>query len=192
MVVGVGIESTSAADTEINVSASWFVCADARVEDINFSKIEDGKLYVTPVHQLAVKGKRLKAADIMDRDKGTEQILRTLGLRCDVKQYRAKLLKMMAFNPENNINQFIQESVLEPGKVNSLQELREQKAHFEQLRQEYKDVEEGKQKLEVVEQKTQEYEKTVRMLGIRELMLIYQDLQAKEEDRNQEQQQQEH
>ena len=192
LVVGVGIESTSAADTEINVSASWFVCADARVEDINFSKIEDGKLYVTPVHQLAVKGKRLKAADIMGRDKGTEQILRTLGLRCDVKQYRAKLLKMMAFNPENNINQFIQESVLEPGKVNSLQELREQKAHFEQLRQEYKDLEEGKQKLEVVEQKTQEYEKTVRMLGIRELMLIYQDLQAKEEYRNQEQQQQEH
>lgn len=191
LVVGVGIESTSIYEAEVNVGANWFICADARLEDINFSKIESGKLYVTPVRQLVAKGKRLKGAEIMGRDKGTEQILRTLGLRCEVKQYRAKLLKMMAFNPENNINQFIQESVLEPGKVNSLQELREQKAHFEQLRQAYKDLEDGKRKLEDIEQKTQEYEKTVRMLGIRELMLIYQGLQAKEEEKNQELLQQE-
>ena len=190
LVVGVGIESTSESDTGANVGANWFVCPNARLEDINFSKIEDRKFYVTPVRQLAVKGKKLKAAEILGRDKGTEQILRTLGLRCEVKQYRAKLLKMMAFNPENNIDQFIQESVLEPGKVNSLQELREQKAHFEQLRQAYKNLEDGKRQLENIEQKSQEYEKNYRMLGIRELMLLYQDIQAKEENKELVEQQQ--
>ena len=49
-----------------------------------------------------------------------------MGLRCDALKYRSKLLKMMAFHPENNIDQFIQECVLEPGKVESLKELREQ------------------------------------------------------------------
>lgn len=117
---------------------------------------------------------------------GTEQILRVLGLRCDTKKYRAKLLKMMAFNPENNIDQFIQECVLEPGKVDSLKELREQKDHFEKLRESYEELQDGKEKLEEIEQKTQDYEKKMRMLGIRELMLLYQELKGKQEEKEQE------
>ncbi len=69
----------------------------------------------------------------MGRDRGTEAVLRALGLRVDAVKYRTKLLKMMAFNPENNIDQFIQDCVLEPGKVQSLEELREQKRQFERL-----------------------------------------------------------
>ncbi len=182
LVVGVCIESASESD----VSSSWFVSRDTRMEEINFSKIEDQKLYVSPLRQLMIKGKKPKASDFMGRDKGTEQILRALGLRCDVKKYRAKLLKMMAFNPENNINQFIQECVLEPGKVDSLKELREQKDHFEKLRESYKELQDGKEKLEEIERKTQNYEKKIRMLGIRELMLLYQEVQGKEEEKEQE------
>lgn len=182
LVVGVCIESASESD----VSSSWFICRDTRMEEINFSKTEDRKLYVTPLRQLAVKGKKLKASDLMGKGKGTEQILRVLGLRCDTKKYRAKLLKMMAFNPENNIDQFIQECVLEPGKVDSLKELREQKDHFEKLRESYKELQDGKEKLEEIEQKTQDYEKKMRMLGIRELMLLYQELKGKQEEKEQE------
>lgn len=182
LVVGVCIESASESD----VSPSWFLCKDTRMEEISFSRTEDRKFYVTPSRQLTVKGKKLKSADFMGRDKGTEQLLRALGLRCEVKKYRAKLLKMMAFNPENNIDQFIQECVLEPGKVDSLKELREQKAHFEKLRESYRELQDGKEKLEEIEQKTQDYEKKLGMLGIRELMLLYQDLKEKQEAREKE------
>lgn len=182
LVVGVCLESAN----ESEVSSSWFICRDTRMEEISFCKTEDKKLYVSPLRQLMIKGKRLKASDFMGRDKGTEQLLRALGLRCDVKKYRAKLLKMMAFNPENNINQFIQECVLEPGKVDSLKELREQKEHFEKLRESYKELQDGKEKLEEIERKTQDYEKKVRMLGIRELMLLYQEVKGKEEEKEQE------
>ncbi|MCD8045747.1 MAG: AAA family ATPase [Clostridiales bacterium] len=178
LVVGVCIESAA----ESECTSSWFVCRETRMEEINFSRVEAKKLYVTPLRQLTRKGTRLKSSDFMKRDRGTEQILRALGLRCDVKKYRAKLLKMMAFNPENNINQFIQECVLEPGKVDSLKELREQKEHFEKLRESYQELQEGKEKLEEIEQKTLEYEKKLRMLGIRELMLLYQEVKGEEEE----------
>ena len=49
----------------------------------------------------------------------------------------------MAFNPENNIDQFIQDCVLEPGKVQSLEELREQKRQFERLRELYESPQTG-------------------------------------------------
>lgn len=182
LVVGVCVESANESD----VSSSWFVCRDTRIEEINFYKTEDKKLYVSPLRQLMFKEKKPKASDFMRRDKGTEQILRALGLRCDVKKYRTKLLKMMAFNPENNINQFIQECVLESGKVDSLKELREQKDYFEKLRESYRELQDGKEKLEEIERKTQDYEKNMKMLGIRELMLLYQEVKEKEEEKEQE------
>lgn len=182
LVAGVCMESANESD----VTSSWFVCRDTRMKEIDFCKTEDKKLYVSPLRQLVVKGKKTKASDFMGRDKGTEQLLRALGLRCDVKKYRAKLLKMMAFHPENNINQFIQECVLEPGKVDSLKELREQKEHFEKLREAYQELQDGKEKLEEIERKTQDYEKKLRMLGIRELMLLYQEIREKEEEKGQE------
>lgn len=182
LTAGVCIESVN----ETDVSSSWFICKDTRMEEIDFCKTEDKKLYVLPLRQLMIKGKKPKSSDFMGRDKGTEQLLRSLGLRCDVKKYWAKLLKMMAFNPENNIDQFIQECVLEPGKVDSLRELREQKDHFEKLRESYKELQDGKEKLEEIEQKTQDYEKKLSMLGIRELMLLYQEMQEKEEEKEQE------
>lgn len=186
LVVGVCMESPNESD----VSSSWFVCRDTRMEEINFCKTEDKKLYVYPPRQLMIKGKKPKASDLMGRDKGTDQLLRALGLRCEVNKYRAKLLKMMAFNPENNINQFIQECVLEHGKVDSLKDLREQKEHFEKLRESYKELQDGKEKLEEIERKTQDYEKKIRMLGIRELMLLYQEVKGKEEEKEQEEQRQ--
>ena len=88
----------------------------------------------------------------------------------------------MAFNPENNIGQFIQESVLEPGKVDSLKELREQKRQFEHIRKMYENLKNSKIQLETVEQKTEEYEKKLRNLRIRQLMLCYQELREKEEE----------
>ncbi len=178
LVVAVGMESM----TESESSSSWFVCRDTRLEDIDFCRIEEKKLYVSPLRQLKVKGQPLKGSDLMGRDRGTEQVMRTLGLRCDRKKYRTKLLKMMAFNPENNIDQFISECVLEPGTIDSLKELREQKEHFEKLRESYRELQEGKEKLLEIEQKTQIFEKKSEQLGIRELMLLYQEVKGKEEE----------
>ncbi len=185
MVIGVCIESPDEASSP---NSNWFICRNARIEDINFVKIEDKKMYVTPKNLLAVNVNRLKTADFMGRERGTEQIVRALGLRCDVSKYRSKLIKMMAFDPQNNIDQFIAECVLEPGAVHSLEAIREQREQFEQIKKLYEDLRDGKAKLEEIEEKIQKYEMKQRNYNIREMLLVYQDFLAKqkEKDDNQE------
>lgn len=180
MVIGVCIESQ---DEVSNPTSSWFICKNAKIEDINFTNIDGKNLYVTPKSLLQLKGIRMKSAEFMGRDRGTEQIVRALGLRCEVSKYRSKLIKMMAFNPENNIDQFIAECVLEPGTVNSLKELRQQRDQFEHIKKIYEDLREGKEKLEEVECKIKEYETKRRNLDIREMLLRYQDLLIKQKEK---------
>lgn len=180
MVIGVCIESP---DEVSSPSNNWFIVRNAVIEDFNFAYVEGKTLYVTPRNLLQVNGKRLNSKQFMGREKGTEQIARTLGLRCEVSKYRSKLVKMMAFNPENNIDQFIAECVLDPGRVNSLKELRQQREQFEHIKKIYEDLRDGKAKLEEVEKKTQEYESKKRNLDIREMLLKYQNLKEKQEEK---------
>ena len=180
IVIGVCIESPDEASSP---TSNWFICRNAMIEDINFVNIEGKNLYVTPKSLLQLKGVRMKSADFMGRERGTEQVVRALGLRCEVSKYRSKLIKMMAFNPENNIDQFIAECVLEPGTVNSLKELRQQREQFEHIKKIYEDLRDGKEKLEEVEKKIQEYETRKRNLDIREMMLRYQELQEKHKEK---------
>ncbi len=182
LTVGVCIESPSETGKPIS---SWFICPGASIDDMNFAVVSDNKLRITPKNELSIRGEGIKLSSFMGRDRGTEAVLRALGLRVDVTKYRTKLLKMMAFNPENNIDQFIQESVLEPGKVQSLEELREQKRQFEHLREMYENLRQGKIQLEEVLKQSDEYEKRKRLLGIRELMLSYQIFKEKEEEEKQ-------
>lgn len=181
MVIGVCMES----DNEIACKSSWFICRDARIDEINFTSMEGRRIRFTPKNELEVRGERLKSAEFLGRERGVEQVLRALGLRCDAAKYRSKLLKMMAFNPENNIDQFIQDCVLEPGKVDSLKELREQRRQFEHIKEMYENLRSSKAQLETVEQRTSEYERKLRSLRIRELMLQYQELREKEEEKKQ-------
>ena len=180
MVIGVCIESPDEVSTPVS---SWFICRNATIEDINFATVDGKQLYVTPKSLLQLKGNRIKSDQFMGKERGTEQIVRALGLRCDVTKYRSKLVKMMAFNPENNIDQFIAECVLEPGKVNSLKELRQQREQFEHIKKIYEDLRDGKAKLEEVERKTQEYENKRRNLDIREMLLKYQNLREKQKEK---------
>lgn len=182
LVAGVCMES----DNEIACRSSWFVCRDARIDEINFTSTEGKRIRFTPKNELAVRGEKLRSAEFLGKERGVEQVLRALGLRCDASKYRSKLLKMMAFNPENNIDQFIQDCVLEPGRVDSLKELREQRRQFEHIKEMYENLRSSKAQLETVEQRTGEYEKKLRSLRIRELMLLYQDLREKEEEKKQE------
>ncbi len=178
LVVGVCIESPN----ETLQKGSWFICRGASIEDMNFARVENGILKITPRGELAVNGTALRPSDFFSRDRGVEQLLRALGLRCNAAKYRSKLVKMMAFNPENNIDQFIQECVLEAGTVESLGELREQRSQFERIRAIYENLKNSRRKLEEVERRSAEYESRLRSFQIRELMLCYQDLMERKEE----------
>lgn len=182
LVVGVCMES----DNEIACRSSWFICRDARIDEINFTSTEGKRIRFTPKNELAVRGEKLRSAEFLGKERGVEQVLRALGLRCNASKYRSRLLKMMAFNPENNIDQFIQDCVLEPGRVDSLKELREQRHQFDHIKEMYENLRSSKAQLETIEQRTGEYERKLRSLRIRELMLLYQDLREKEEEKKQE------
>ncbi len=177
-VAGVCIESAN----EAAQKSSWFLCRDATIGQINFTKKDKEFLKITPKGELAADGRRLKPSDFLGRERGVEQVLRALGLRCDAATYRSKLLKMMAFRPENNIGQFIQECVLEAGKVESLKELREQRRRFEQIRELFQNLQKSKQALETVEKKSGDYERARREFDLRSLMACYQQLCGKQEE----------
>lgn len=174
-VVGVCIESPN----ENKSVSKWFVIKNAKMDAINFFRVSGDSLIVTPKNELRHNGNKLQSSIFMSRDKGTEQLLRALGLRCGVDKYRAKLVKMMAFNPENNIDKFIQECVLDDHPINSLTELKEHKKRFESLKEMYRNLNMGRSKLKELEEKTQDYELKLREYQIRELLLLYQELQVK-------------
>lgn len=58
-------------------------------ENSRKSATKEKEVTVYPRHELTVKGKKVPAGEFMNRDKGTEQVLRALGLRCGVEKYRA-------------------------------------------------------------------------------------------------------
>ncbi len=171
--VGVCIESPSVSES---CKSSWFVFRDTRLDEVNFSRIEDGKVIVTPKNRLTPGGRQLQNKDFLGRDLGTAQILRTIGLRTEVPRYRQQLMKMMAFNPENNIDRFIQDCVLDEKNVDAMATLREQKAQFDKIREVYEQLRQGKEKLEILEKNVREYERRRDMYEIRVLLLKYQEI----------------
>lgn len=161
---------------------AWCVVRNAKLGDINFYDINGKELTVTPKNQLQVKGNKISSKEYMGRDKGTEQILKALGLRCTVSKYRSKLIKMMAFDPQKNIDKFIQECVLEPGEMTSLASLREQRANFDAIQEQYKSMLASKNKLEEIENQTCVYEQKCDELNKRKLMYLYQEWRKIEDD----------
>ena len=184
-VVGVNIESRSAQDS---AESKWFIFQNAKIEDFNFRSIENGKLSVASGRNLTRKGVPVKASEMLGRDKAKPQIVRALGLRVgdsDFKKYVEKILKMMAFKPEKNVEKFVKDSVLVQNDVNSLQSLREQKNHYSEAVQMLENNQKRKDLLEKIETATFAYEKQLKYMNIRKMMYSYQFLQKDKQDLDQ-------
>ena len=171
-VIAFCMESRSESD---RAASQWIIREKCRLEDFNFSFVENGKLIVTSRNNLTFKNIPLKGADFFGREKAIPQLTRQLGIRTtDYRKYKEKLLKMMAFDPERNVDKFLQTSVFAEAEVKSLDRLREQRKLYEQAKQMFEQIQERKNLLEEIEQKTAEYEKILRNYNIRELMFRYQ------------------
>ncbi len=175
--VGVVMESLSEA---ADVDSRWFAFADTRLSDISFCEEdkEKGTIKVTPRISLTVKGKRLKGSDFYPPKKGPQQILRSLGIRESVDRYKSKLLKTLAFDPENNIDQFIQNSVLVEDPIDSLGRIREYRSQYMELWEFYNSLMDSRKQLEKVEAESQAYEDRLHFVTLRELLLDYQNYKA--------------
>lgn len=72
LVVGVCIEYVN----ETSNTKKWFVFKNTRLDDCRFYTEKDKKVTVYSRRELVVKGKKVLASEFMNRDKGTEQVLR--------------------------------------------------------------------------------------------------------------------
>lgn len=178
IVAGVCIESMNEQECK---PGAWFIIKDARLDDFEFCYVKEGKFHTHSRSNLLFKGKRLKSREFRGEGNGTETLLRALGLRCDVAKYRSKLVKMMAFNPETDIDKFIRDAVLDPGKVGSLAELKEQKQKFEEIKRVYDELEAGRKQLQVIEERAVEYEKRKDTADLRALVYAYQNIPITED-----------
>lgn len=176
-VVGVNIESRSAQDS---AESKWFIFQNAKIEDFNFKSVENGRLSIASGKNLTRKGNPVKASEMLDREKAKPAIARALGLRISdgkFKKYVEKILKMMAFKPEKNVEKFVKDSVLVQNDVNSLQSLREQKNHYTEALQMLENNQKRKELLEKIETAITAYEKQLKYMKIRKMMYSYQYLQ---------------
>lgn len=171
MVVFVTIELKK---DESKANSYWYVAKDTFLSDIIFCEEKDGKLSVYPKSQITVKGQHISSKEFMGMERGTKQVLQAMGLRCEVSKYKSKIIKMMSFDPQKNIDKFIQECVLEEGEMSSLADLKEQRANYEEIRQTYDDMLESKKVLEHIEDCTREYEQKYSDYNKRRLVLGYQ------------------
>lgn len=181
-VVGVNIESRSAQDS---TESKWFIFQNAKIEDFNFRSVENGRLSIASGKNLTRKGIPIKASEMLGREKAKPAIARALGLRIsdgDFKKYVEKILKMMAFKPEKNVEKFVKDSVLVQNDVNSLQSLREQKNHYTEALQMLENNKKRKELLEKIEVATTAYEKQLKYMKIRRMMYSYQYLQKDKQD----------
>lgn len=176
-VTGVYIESSD----DISVKPYWFVRKDAAIEDFNFITREDKKIIPTVKSELCVKGERLKSNFFLTQTNGVEQVLRALGLKnCKGSDYAGKLLRMMAIKPEKDINAFIRESVLAEKPVKAIEQIREGKQKFDELKNKYNGIIKQKEMLEKLEEENLVYEKACRNAEIKQYIAYYQDLKSKE------------
>lgn len=176
-VTGVYIESPD----DITVKPYWFVKKDAAIEDFNFFTRKDKKIIPTVKSQLCVKGERLKNNFFLNQTNGVDQVLRALGLKnCNGSEYAGKLLRMMAIKPEKDINAFIRESVLAEKPVKAIEQIREGKQKFDELKNKYNGIIKQKEMLEKLEEENLVYEKDCRNAEIKQYIAYYQDLKSKE------------
>ena len=173
-VVAVCMESKNPQDT---AESKWFIFDNCKFEDINFYDIDalkEKRFITTAKNNLTIKGIPVKAGEFLGRDKAVEQVKRVLGIRGDAKKFREKLLKMTAFDPERNVDKFLQDSVLADIPVHSLELLREQKKLYEEARVMFENIKTRKTVLEQIEETTREYEKQLKTKTLRSMMFEYQ------------------
>lgn len=173
-VIAVCMESKNPQDP---ADSKWFIRENCTFEDINFcdkEALKEKRFITTARNNLFVKGVPLKAAEFLGRDKAVEQVKRALGIRGDAKKFREKLLKMTAFDPERNVDKFLQDSVLADIPVRSLDFLREQKKLYEEARIMFENIKTRKDVLEKIEKSTAEYERLLRTKNLRALMFEWQ------------------
>lgn len=173
-VTAVCMESKNPQDT---AESKWIIFDNCKLEDINFydrNALKEKRFITTAKNNLTVKGVPVKAVEFLGRDKAVDQVKRGLGIRGDAKKFREKLLKMTAFDPERNVDKFLQDSVLADIPVHSLELLREQKKLYEEAREMFEINKTRKTVLEHIEETTKEYEKQLKTKTLRSMMFEYQ------------------
>ena len=81
---------------------------------------------------------------------------------------------MTAFDPERNVDKFLQDSVLADIPVHSLDLLREQKKLYEEARIMFENIKTRKTVLDQIEETTKEYERQLKTKTLRSMMFEYQ------------------
>lgn len=173
--VGVCIESPD----EHTVKPFWFFRKDAKISDFNVYAREGSKLIVTHRDALKCKDEKIKLGDYIPQiDRGVSQNLRALGLRIQpegVSDYRSRLTKMVSFNPENNIDQFIRECVLPEKKITTLKDLRDKKDKFDDLKKFYDGLKAQLIALDKAEEQAVIFEGKQRLYNVKRMLKDYQD-----------------
>lgn len=155
---------------------TWFIHLDSKIDDFNFYIKEGSKLTVTPKNELRAKGVKLKSDEFYNKkEKGLAALRRTLGIRCTADELRRKIVKMMSFKLENNIDEFIRESVLPEEKITTIDNLKEQKKRFDDIKETYEGIKKRKKLLEEIEKRTVSFEKTQKDLDLKTGILYYQN-----------------
>ena len=176
-VIGVSLEYASE-----KFSEKWFVLKDTKIDDIKCYERVGNSFKILPKEYVTVKGVPLSSSDLMPIKKGLEQVKLALGVRCSVEKYKNKLVKMMFYKAEDNINAFIKNSVLDEKPNESIQSIREHRQHYEELVSQYDHLEMLREQLREIDAAATEYEAQKEKCDIGALFMAYQTNATKEKE----------
>lgn len=163
---------------ELTHSSHWLGKDDARLEDFNFIEYHDGVKTVTPAKLLTCKGQKV-GKEMLEPNKGVEQFIRMGGLRCNVRDYRRKMQKCLSVDTTLDINSFIRQNVLDEHPVNSIKTMHEQKKKIDELQNQIARLKSELGCLDRIIEAAEDYEKKNEAVLLYEMMLVYQDAEAK-------------
>lgn len=172
-VVGVGIESADVSHS----NSYWFVFEDTKIADIRYTSDDGNTVY--PHYELTIKGNKVTSDMFYNRERGTRKIAQILGIRRNLKELRQTIGKMITFNAENNIGEFIKQSVLEEKESTTLDSLKSMRERYDEALKRWDDLSEEKKYLEYVNEKIDKYEKAKDKLDLARLKFLYQKPFAK-------------
>jgi len=182
-VIGVVMESQ---DNSTPVVSNWFILKETRIDEIDFCEQDGGEAIVNPRRSLTVHHKRIPSnVFISKKQEAIAQVLRTLGIRTktnNIDVYRKKLLAMMTFDPQKNIDKFISDCVLQESPVKSLDQLKNQKALFEDAKMMYQAELDGRNVLKRIDIIASEYDAKKESYLINDMILDLQRAKSCEND----------
>ena len=154
----------------------WFVSPSTSIEDFTFRSDDGTTLYAK--NECLLKGRPVPPGFYMNKELGMRQISRAIGIERNATDIKNAIKKIVAFDPEADVNKFIANSVLDEGTgtKESVLALKNITEGYNKAEAELEALKDKTQKLQTADEKAKEYEEATKDYKLNRLRVAKNDV----------------